>query len=124
MMISWQVSVRVCAVSEIVKQLSKNRMNFGYMIYVNIDELPGLYCFWVRNVCLYVGMSSNLRRRLKQHCEAEDNPELIEHFDAYSNEIEMTIAYEEDADERRLRRLESEAIKKMSPIANRQGVSR
>ena len=119
----WKVSVRDSVVSDIVERLSTKNMGFGYMAYANVDEMGGLYSFWVRDTCLYVGESTNLKRRLKEHCEFEENPILKENFDAYSDEIMMVIAYEENAGVDELKKLESEAIKKMHPIANRQGIS-
>ena len=121
----WPVSVRGCAVSDIIDRLSsENRAAFGYLFYDSIDELPGLYCFWVRGRCLYVGMSTNLKRRLKQHCESEDNERLADYFNTYNGEIVVSVVYKEGTTETSLRRLELEAIKAMNPIVNVQGASR
>ena len=110
-------------VSDIVKRLSKDLTNFGQMVYENVDDVAGLYCFWVRGKCLYVGKSMSLKTRLKQHCEFQTNPILVEYFDVYSTEIKMALVFEPGMNDAELYKLESEAIKKMSPIANRQGKS-
>lgn len=107
--------------SDIVGRLSAHPRLFGRMSYESVDESPGLYCFWVRGRCLYVGMSStSLKRRLKEHCEAEDNELLSEYFETYGEDIEIVIVYS-DAPEQSIRELESEAIRKLYPLANRQG---
>ena len=108
--------------SDVVSRLSDCPIPFGRMSYEHVDESPGLYCFWVRGTCLYVGMSTNLKRRLKEHCEAEDNERLSEYFEAYGAEIDAVIVYR-DAPEARLRELESDAIKKLRPLANRRGTA-
>ena len=124
MMILWQVSVRECAVSDIVSKLSERRVPFGRMSYEGADDVPGLYCFWVRGTCLYVGKSdTSLKRRLKEHCEAEDNPLLRENFEAYGKDIEMVIVNYDDISKKRLGELEFEAIRNMKPLANRQGIT-
>lgn len=107
----------------VVSALSGPLAPFGHMSSEHADESPGLYSFWVRGTCLYVGMSMNLRQRLRQHCESEDNGQLRECFEAYSTEIKFAVMYHHDITEPRLRKLESGAIKAMHPLANRQGVA-
>lgn len=110
--------------SDVVSRLSGHPVSFGSMSYEGVDDTPGLYCFWVRDTCLYVGKSDiSLKRRLKEHCEAEDNPLLREKFKAYSTEIKVVVAYYDGISKERLRELESEAIRKMRPLANRQGIA-
>ena len=106
--------------SDIVSELSRNSVPLGYNSPEQVDETPGLYCFWVRGKCLYAGMSINLRRRLRQHCTVEDNPILKDHFEAYGDEIRLSLVYK-NASESTLRMLESYAILKLHPIANRDG---
>ena len=52
----------------------------------------------------------------------EDNPILKSHFHTYANEISLSLAYKNVA-EKDLRSLESRAISKLRPLANRQGSS-
>lgn len=106
--------------SDICSELASDLVPFGYNTHEYVNESPGLYCFWVRGACLYVGMSSNLKRRLQQHCTAEDNPILNDHFSSYNSEIRLSLVYRNvPADE--LRRLESRVISELRPIANRSG---
>ena len=104
--------------SDIVSELSRGAIPFGYNSPDQVAETPGLYCFWVRGTCLYVGMSANLRRRLKQHCTTEDNPILKDHFKAYGDEISLSVVYK-NTSKSTLHTLESHAILKLDPIANR-----
>lgn len=120
MMISWPANVRESAVSDIVGKLSRDHMPFGYNSYEHIEDSPGLYSFWVRGTCLYVGMSTSLKRRLEEHCRAESNPILKEYFEAYKNEIMLSMAYKCMPDDKLLK-LESRAISALVPIANRTG---
>ena len=106
--------------SDIVSELSKGAIPFGYNSPDQVAEAPGLYCFWVRGKCLYVGMSANLQRRLRQHCTIEDNPILKNYFAAHSDEIRLSLAYR-NVSAGELRALESYAISKLHPIADRTG---
>lgn len=103
--------------SEIADALRNSRVPFDSRSHERIDASPGLYAFWLRGTCLYVGMSEDLRRRIYQHENFEDNPELDRHFKAYPHEIEISVAYK-DADSVILRRLEQEAIRELNPLAN------
>lgn len=107
-------------VSDVSARLSSGMVPFGYTHYESVDESPGLYCFWVRGACLYVGMSTNLKKRLQSHCMAESNTILKQHFDVYKNEIDLSIVYVDGTVEQ-LCELERQAISKLHPIANRQG---
>ena len=104
-----------------ISALSRGLVGFGRQFHENVDEVQGLYAFWVRGACLYVGMSMNLKSRMQQHCEMETNPKIIENYDAYGGEIDVSLLYLEGYCEEQLRILESEAIRKFNPIANRQG---
>jgi len=65
-------------------------------------------------------MSEDLRRRIYQHENFEDNSELARHFKAYPHEIEISVVYK-DADSVILRRLEQKAIGELHPLTNVQG---
>lgn len=105
--------------SEIAEDL-RSRAPFGSGSHERISTSPGLYAFWLRDTCLYVGMSEDLRRRIYQHENFEDNSELARHFQAYPHEIEISVVYK-DADSVILRRLEQESISELHPLANVQG---
>lgn len=100
-----------------IADLRSPRAPFGSGSHERISASPGLYAFWLRDTCLYVGMSEDLRRRIYQHENFEDNPELDRHFQAYPHEIEISVAYK-DAASVVLRRLEQEAIRELNPLAN------
>lgn len=104
-----------------ISALSDGLMGFGRQFHENVDEIQGLYAFWVRGVCLYVGKSMNLRSRMQDHCERENNPLIIENYNAFKGEIFVSLLYLEGYSEKRVCELESEAIRKFDPIANRQG---
>ena len=107
----------------VVSALSGPLTPFGHMSSEYADESPGLYSFWVRGTCLYVGMSMNIRQRLRQHCESEDNEQLRECFEVYSTEIKLAVMHHHGITEPRLRELESGAIKDMRPLANKRGMT-
>lgn len=90
---------------------------FGHGSHVVVDPMPGLYAFWLRGTCLYVGMSENLARRVSEHETAEANPALNRYFCKFPGEIKMSIVYV-NADANRLRDLESESIVKLRPLTN------
>ena len=94
---------------------------FHYAYHNHVSPQPGLYCFWLRTRCLYVGMSEDLQRRMAQHCTAEDNPKLARHFQTYSEEIRVSITYL-DMPASRLRHIESRIISTLKPICNRRGI--
>lgn len=117
----WQVNARDSVVSDIVSELESRKMPFIHTFYVNVRSSGGLYGFWLRGVCIYVGMSEDLQRRIMQHSKAEENPELASLFITYPNEIQVSIAYR-NVPVDKLRQLESYAIRKLNPVANRRGI--
>ena len=82
--------------SETARRLEAGPVPFGRGSHKVVDPLPGLYAFWVRGACLYVGMTANLERRILEHETAEDNPALGRYFGAYPGEIKVSIAYRPD----------------------------
>ena len=103
-----------------VSALMSCPMPFGYGSHETVDESPGLYSFWARGTCLYVGMSENIRRRIKEHETAEANAELAKYFADFAEEIEFSVVYA-DMPEAVLRRLELDAVKRLRPLTNMQG---
>lgn len=106
--------------SDIGLSLQSGLMPFGYGSHETVDESPGLYSFWARCTCLYVGMSENLRRRIKEHETAEANAELAKYFADFEDEIEFSVAYADETSAV-LRKLELEAVTMLQPLTNRQG---
>jgi len=39
-------------------------------------DVPGIYVFWRGSLCIYVGITNNLRRRLLKHYSDSHNPML------------------------------------------------
>lgn len=103
--------------SDMAGLLGTGLVPFGHGSHGAVDPAPGLYAFWLRGTCLYVGMSENLARRISEHEAAEANPALLRYFRRFPGEIEMSTAYV-DAGAGRLRALESESIARLRPLAN------
>ncbi len=106
--------------SEILGRLRSDLAPFGHACHEGIDAAAGLYSFWLRGCCLYVGMSEDLRRRVLEHETAESNARLAGYFKTYPREIKIS-AVRVEGTPRDLRRLESAAICKLRPVANRRG---
>ena len=106
--------------SEIADALRNSRVPFDSRSHERIDASPGLYAFWLRGTCLYVGMSEDLKRRIYQHATSEDNLELAHHFETYPYEIEISVVYK-DIDSAILHRLELDTISALRPTDNIQG---
>ena len=53
------------------------KMEFN-LLNINHSNLsmPGVYTFWRGEICIYVGISKNIRGRLLQHFENCHNPNL------------------------------------------------
>ncbi len=117
MMILWQTNARDCAVYDISSLISRQVL-CDFMFCNQIRRSPGLYSFWLRGRCLYVGMSDDLQRRILQHTHNETNPELAKYFDVYKNEIKISLAYLSCTKAELLNR-ERYAIDQLRPIANR-----
>ena len=104
-------------VSDMTRRLESDLAPFGHGCHEVVDPVPGLYAFWLRGTCLYVGMTGNLERRISEHENAETNPELSHYFAKFPGEIMMSLAAI-DGDSCRLRDLESESIAKLRPVTN------
>lgn len=113
------MNVRDSAVSDMSSRLEGNMVPFGHGCHATVDPAPGLYAFWLRGTCLYVGMTGNLERRISEHEVAEGNAALGDYFRKFPGEIKMSIAYVATGI-RFLRDLESESIAALRPITNAQ----
>ena len=103
--------------SDMTQRLGSNLVPFGHGCHEVVDSIPGLYAFWLRGTCLYVGMTENMARRISEHETAEINPFLSQYFCKFPGEIEMAIAYV-NTDARCLKDLESECIARLRPLTN------
>ena len=117
MTISWQMNARGSAVSDVINALRSELRPFDYMFHEQVLNTAGLYSFWLREICLYVGMSTELRRRIEEHARNEPNIGLRGYINAYPNEIMISIVYL-NYDEDMLRKLETKAIGDLCPITN------
>ena len=104
--------------SNITSRLTANLMPFGHGCHQVVDPGPGLYAMWLRDQCLYVGMSEDLRRRIAQHETHEDNQDLVDYYRRFPSEVQIAIVHV-DVEAGHLRQLESEAIDKLRPIVNK-----
>ncbi len=90
----------------------------------------GLYALWLPGPtentpeCLYVGMSGTcVRRRLLDHLNNEDNPELRREFRLFGGpptQIRFSVTFTQD--EAETRELETNVIADWRPRTNRRGV--
>lgn len=52
----------------------------------------GLYCFWHRFRCLYVGRSKNLRERMAEHMRGDGDPGLAGYVREHEGEITVSCS--------------------------------
>ena len=109
-------------------QLENQRIPFNkeQLLQLAVDQ-TGVYALWVPNggpdECLYVGMSDTcLRRRLTEHLNWENNPELRPLLRLYRDIVEFSTALTGNEDE--ILSLEDDIIKAWKPVTNRKGIKR
>ena len=107
--------------SVIMSELESGARPFDYNFHSNVGNHAGLYSFWLRGRCIYVGMSMDLQKRIAQHSRDEANPKLREYFEGYPKEIEISFVYL-DRSEDEIRSMESQIISGVRPLANVAGV--
>lgn len=103
--------------SDIADKLKRGLVPFGHDHHEVVPAMPGLYSFWLRGRCLYVGMSDELQRRIQDHELREANPDLARHFRTYRSEIRISVVPHSGD----LRQLESDAIRELRPVTNATG---
>ena len=102
------------------KMLSDTRP-FTYNYHNTVgEEVCGLYSFWLRGCCLYVGQSMDIRRRLWEHRTNETKPDLAKYMSAFSEDIEVSHIELENITEKVLEDIEARVIRHMGPKTNRQ----
>ena len=100
--------------------LRNGRRPFTHMFDHRIGRTEqGLYAFWLRSSCLYVGMSTVLRRRIHQHRMQEHNDTLSRYFIAFWSDIEASFVALNGKTEPELRRAEREVIQQLRPRTNK-----
>lgn len=100
--------------SDVIDRLRLDTVPFGYEHHEVVPAEPGLYSFWLRERCLYVGMSDNLKRRIREHESNETNTDLAGYFDEFHDQIKISVVPMRGD----LRRMESEAIRDLHPVTN------
>lgn len=90
---------------------------------LSLDSIPseqGLYLFFTRDVCLYVGEAENLRNRIGKHLDHSDNKGLARWmWDQGTAELFLELQILDSATTQKVRRaLERELIRGRSPLFN------
>ena len=101
--------------------LRTRRRVFDYNFHNRVEpNASGLYVFWPDSgACLYVGQTTNIRRRMREHRTREDNPDLEEYFAAFGQRIEVSYIALRDRSVAELLRLEGKLIRVLRPFTNR-----
>jgi excinuclease UvrABC nuclease subunit len=95
----------------IIDSIEFKRSNIEFVV----PEEPGVYMFWARRLCLYVGKADNLRSRLLQHWRDCHNQELKNWMRVHGSKL--CISYL--VSKRSLPVLEQEYIDRLSPHLNK-----
>lgn len=107
--------------TEIISELESKTKSFDYNFHSNVHSHAGLYSFWLRGKCIYVGMSMNLQRRIEQHSHDETNLKLKTYFETYPYEIKISFVYLTYT-ESKIKLIESKIISELYPDANTLGI--
>lgn len=79
-----------------------NSINYCSINTDNIPEKPGVYFFYCNNTLVYVGISNNIKRRIKNHVSINkhiikhQNPLLIDRNLHFIDKVEFEVYPEED----------------------------
>lgn len=107
-------------IANMAEMLSYTRP-FTYNYHNTVGEgVRGLYSFWLRGCCLYVGRSMDIRRRLWEHRTNEANQDLAKYMSAFSRDIEVSHIELENITKKVLKDVEAKAIRYMDPKTNLQ----
>jgi excinuclease UvrABC nuclease subunit len=84
----------------------------------NVPDLPGIYRFYLRKICLYVGSTKRqtLKSRLLQHWKRTHNRRLSLWIACFGKTISVTYEVIEDKNLRTIR--EQDEIDRLSPMTN------
>ena len=100
-----------------ILRLRRGPFTYNYHNRISKD-MSGLYAFWLRGRCLYVGKSIDISRRMYQHRMTEHNPKLERYFSAFAQEIEVSYISLMDKSETEILRLENKMIRILRPATN------
>ena len=70
-------------------------------------------------MCLYVGMSENIRNRMYQHRMSPHNSKLDSYFSAFATEIEVAFVEMKNKTKKELLQLEEQMISMLRPSTNK-----
>lgn len=103
----------------VLTALRSRRRRFTYTYHNQVRSgTRGIYAFWVRRRCLYVGISGDIQRRMYQHRMNEHNPKLERYLEAFPQEIEVSYIALSDIPDTKLRRLEQKMIRILRTATN------
>lgn len=103
----------------VLKVLRSRRRPFTYTYHKQVSSrTQGIYAFWLRRRCLYVGISEDIQRRMYQHRMNEHNLRLERYFGAFSQEIEVSYIALSSIPYAKLRRLERKVISILRAATN------
>ena len=92
------------------------RLDFNLINLMHaVPSRPGVYMFWRARVCLYVGISKDLKKRLITHFERCHNPELRDWINS-SYKLQIEFLGVDDSVQRQLR--ERQLIARYDPVCN------
>ena len=102
----------------------RKRLEHHKPFYINYhsrvcDNISGLYSFWLRGCCLYVGKSMDIKRRLYDHVMSETNADLEKYFKAFDGEIEVSYIHMDGITDKLLLQIEKDIIHGMRPHTNK-----
>ena len=80
-----------------------------------VPSRPGVYVFWRTRVCLYVGISKDLKTRLIAHFERCHNPRLRDWIES-SYKLQVKFLEVDNDVQRQLR--ERQLIARYDPVCN------
>lgn len=91
------------------------RLPFTYQNIESVPRDPGIYTFWFKQRCLYVGRSKDLHGRLTQHWRGSHNRTLRLWIDGYRPDLLFDYRLTPQI---RLPAVEESLIQRLHPEAN------
>ncbi len=109
-------------VCQAIDMLRTQRHGFDYNFHNRVTgNEGGLYAFWLSGgACLYVGMSTSIANRLRQHRMTEQNLDLEQYFNAFGRDVQVSYVPLPGRASAELRSAERRAIRILRPLTNKQ----
>ena len=104
----------------VIRTLQTRRRGFDYNFHNRVaTDTSGLYAFWLNGgACLYVGIATDIRRRMREHRLNTHNSRLERFFNAFPEIIEVSYIGLSDCTENQLRDLERRTVRALRPLTN------